>query len=254
MHHQTLAFLSSLLTLSLATPLDLTIRNADHSDGKCSNGQKPPCSDAPLCFYDYAPFVGSFVCQGGTPNWQYCDAAIDIVCSTLAYNISASDSDPYESNIGTGQLEGQGADCFAQAANGAGATANLPYDTCIQGFAGIKGCENNHQWKSFNADCVGGTNNLIINGLAAGKKVDKARPVFVLGTTGAFFSSDAPQAGPAPQLKAGTSEDAGPSDRPNEGKPLATSTKGTGGSDAGGKGSSSKGTGVSAGRGVYLGD
>ncbi|KAL9587540.1 MAG: hypothetical protein Q9203_003466 [Teloschistes exilis] len=146
MHHQALIILTYLLPLALATPLDLTLRNADHSNGKCSNGQEPPCSDAPLCFYDYGPFVGTFTCQGGTSNWQYCDAAIDIVCSTLAYNIAAADSEPYESNIGTSLLEGQGTECFLKASKGEGATANLAYDVCVQSFAGIKGCENNKQW------------------------------------------------------------------------------------------------------------
>ncbi|KAL8709194.1 MAG: hypothetical protein Q9220_006074 [cf. Caloplaca sp. 1 TL-2023] len=252
----TFIILSSLplLTLTLATLHDLHhARNADHSDGKCANGSKFPCGDSPLCFYDYAPFVGSFTCQGGTPNWDYCDAAIDVVCSTLAFNISASDADPYQSNIGVGTLEGQGADCFAQASNGENAPANLEYDTCVQKFSTIKGCENNRSWRSFDQDCVGGTYNMIINGLAAGKKVDSANPTFVLGTTGAFFTKDgAPQAGPAPGLKGGTSEDAGPSERPNGGgKPLATSSDSSPANAAAIK--SGAGRAISAGRGVYLG-
>lgn len=251
MHYHTITTLLTLIaSTTFANPLHFSRRNADHSDGKCSNSQKPPCSDAPLCFYDYKPFVGTFTCHGGTPNWDYCATAIDIVCSTLAYNVSVSDNDPYQSLIGTGQPSGQGADCFAQASNGKGATSNLPYDVCVQGFQTIEGCENNKQWTSFNEDCVGGTYNLLINGLAAGNPVDDTKPRYVLGTTRAFLTDEnAPQAGPAPGLKPGTSEDKGPSSRPNEGKPLATNSRGTSASLVG----SGAGRAVSAGRGVYLG-
>ncbi|KAL9582551.1 MAG: hypothetical protein Q9212_003229 [Teloschistes hypoglaucus] len=73
---------------------------------------------------------------------------------TLAYNITAVDSEPYESNIGIGMLEGQGADCFVQESNGEGATAILAGDLYVQSSGGIEGCESNKEWQSFNPDCV----------------------------------------------------------------------------------------------------
>ncbi|KAL8992331.1 MAG: hypothetical protein Q9169_007182 [Polycauliona sp. 2 TL-2023] len=181
-------------------------------------------------------------------NWDYCNTAIDVVCSTLAFKISASDNEPEQFNIGTGQLEGQGVDCFAQASNGKVAAAIFPYDVCIQRFDIITGCEVNKQWDSYDDNCVGGTINIIINGLDKGTPVNDTMPAFVLGTMGDSFGKDAPEPGIPPKLKGGTSE------RPNEGiaaKSLSTASKGT----ATGKSGASLGVGrvVGPGRGVSLG-
>ncbi|KAL8867044.1 MAG: hypothetical protein Q9174_005917 [Haloplaca sp. 1 TL-2023] len=252
-HQSSLIVLSSLLATSIAAPSILS-RNADQSDGKCTNGEKPPCADSPLCFYDYGPFVGDFKCVGGTPNWEYCDAAIDIVCTTLAVDIPASDSEGYQSAIGTGVQDGIGADCFAKAANGEGATANLPYDICVQQFARIKGCANNRQWETYDENCVGGKQNLGINGIEDGARVDKTMPAFLLGTTGAFFSpNDDPQPGRAPLVKG----NGNPEERPNESSKTvervkATASKNTPAGKSGGSGGGGRAA-ISPGRGTILG-
>ncbi|KAL8952982.1 MAG: hypothetical protein Q9222_001133 [Ikaeria aurantiellina] len=192
--------LSTLLPLSvtltsphnLLTPL--VARQDDPNDGPC---EKPPCADANTCFYDYGPLSGEWKCQGGQPNFDYCDVAVDVVCSTLAYDISTSDAEPYFYNVGTGVLEGQGADCFAQARNGKEASANVPYDFCIAAFNTIKGCEI-FKGDKYDESCVVGIYSEIFNGLGAGLPVDAKKPLFVLGMTGTFFTDDAPQPGSAP--------------------------------------------------------
>ncbi|KAI4178324.1 MAG: hypothetical protein L6R41_008439 [Letrouitia leprolyta] len=240
MHYSTVTAGLNLTSTTVANPLHFFSRNASHSDGKCSNGQKPPYADAPLCFYDYESFVCSFSCHSGTPNFDYCAAAIDIVCSTFAFNVSASDSDPYQSLIGTGQGDAQGADCYAQAANDKDAITTSPTKSAFK---------LSKPSRDVRTTCNGAP--LIrIAGLAVGKPVDENKSLFVLGTTRAFFSGNgAPQAGPAPGLKPRTSEDVGPSTRPNEAKPLAANSRGSASNAA----STGAGRGVSAGRGVYLG-
>ena len=218
--------LAVFLPNSLASPVILVARSGNKGN---ANG--------PLCFYD---FRGNAVCHGGTPNFDWCDWSIDIVCTTLA-GLSAIDVDPYDYSTGDGMDHTK--DCFAQANNGKHGRAPLDYNVCKQQFEELKGCGapgNSH----FDANCIGGNINLYnVNDLYAGHAIDESKPSFSLGSVDAYFSGQGHTIGPAPgPLKFGTSEDAGPSDRPNEAKPAAINSKSSGTAASGAAGKTGRGS------------
>ncbi|KAL9636919.1 MAG: hypothetical protein Q9204_002072 [Flavoplaca sp. TL-2023a] len=104
-----------------------------------------------------------------------------------------------------GKLEGQGANCFAQAGKDINTAANLLHNVCVDALVIIQGCENTKQWESDDENCISGTFNLLINILAAGNPADENMPLFALGTTEAILTKDAPEPGIAPKWKTGTS-------------------------------------------------
>ena len=154
-------------------------------------------STLPYCMYNYNDNTkGAGTCPDpnwGSPNYQNCQQSINFVCLAISQT-PASNTSVWGYETGTGQIDGQNADCYAGAMNGQGATATVSFDQCMQAFGSLMGCaESTNQ--NFNADCTGGTINLSFNienpsnSKHDGAPVDASLPSYALSTP-KFFGVD----------------------------------------------------------------
>lgn len=164
------------------------------------------------CMYNYnAGTKGAGKCPDldwGSPNPAYCAQSINFVCLALSQQPPANNS-IFGYQTGAGVIDGDGADCYAGANNGKGATAAVPFDTCMQAFANLSGCAV-PTFPGYIPDCIGGTWNLQFNtnNGHAGQAVRDNLPSYALATPKFFGVGATTQSfnHPDPQLAADTTE------------------------------------------------